>query len=230
MQRKENGMKTVQAYLKEMDREKLINEYLYENPIHLLQIEEETLTIKEVKDRIKRNLRKYIERLCTLPIETSEDGKDYILFAHRVLKDGYHDLESSLVCMQDLMEHGEDVDTYGFMFMKQNEVMGYRISDEEFTQKNIYQVLVQVLYEASFFGFEQEYLEEELQKLDESFKDIEAGNTYSAEEIWAELAIEKEERDDTADELQRKVWEATYAHDLYCKQKELKRLGIIFQK
>lgn len=229
MQRKANGMKTVQTYLKEVDRERLINEYLYENPIHLFQITDETLTIKEAKDRIKENLRKYMERLCTLPIEKSKDGKEYILFAHKVLKDGYHDVESSLVCMQDLNEQGEDVDTYGFMFMKQNEVMGYRISEEEFTQKNIYDVLVHVLYEASFFGFEQEHLEEELQKLDESLKEVEAGNTYSVEELWEELEIEQEEREDTADELQRKVWEATYAHDMYCKRKELKKLGQYFE-
>lgn len=217
-------MKTVQAYLREMDTEKLIDEYLYENPIYLFQLSEETLTIKEAKDRIKRNLQNYIERLRALPIEKTEDGKDYVLFAHRVLKDGYHEIESSLVCVQDLKEKGKDVDTYGFMFMKQNEVMGYLVSDEEFTQKNIYDVLVDVLHEASFFGFEQEYLEEELQKLDESVKEMEKGETYFVEDIWEKLGGEKEEMDPMADELQRKVWEATYAHDRYCKQRELEKL------
>lgn len=219
-------MKNVQAYLKEMDKEKLINEYLYDNPINIFKLNDESLTIKEAKDRIKGNLRKYIDRLCSLPIEKSEDGKDYMLFAHRVLKDGYHEIESSLVCIQDLKEKGEDVDTYGYMFIKQNEVMGYMISDEEFTQKNLYDVLADVLYEASFFGFEQERLEEEMQKLDESIKEVEEGNceSYTLEELREELGVEKEETDETADELQRKVWEATYAHDLYCKREELKKL------
>lgn len=219
-------MKTVQAYLREMDREKLINAYLYENPINVFKVTDETLTIKEAKDRVKGNLQKYIERLCKLPIQKSEDGKDYMLFAHSALKDGYHGIESSLVCIQDLKEKGKDVDTYGYMFIKQHEIMGYMISDEEFTQKNIYDVLVDVLCEASFFGFEQEYLEEEMRKLDDSIKEYEEGTgvSYSIEELREELGIEKEKMDEKADELQRKVWEATYAHDKYCKQKELKKL------
>ena len=106
--------------------------------------------------------------------------------------------------------------------------MGYMVSDEEFTQNNIYDVMVDVLHEASFFGFEQEYLEEEKQKLEESIKDMEAGNTYPIETLWEELGIEREEKDEMADALQRKVWEAVYAYDRYCKQKELEKMAIAF--
>ena len=219
-------MKLVQDYLKETDTDLLINQYLYAHPLKLDDLSDEEKSVKEKKKTIREKLRCYVERLRTLEIRTAENGKEYILFAHRVIGDGYGDIEYSLVCKQEVLEKGVDAQTYSYMFDRQDLIMGFMVSDTRFTQKNVLGLLGDVMHEASFFGFEQQHLEEELQKLETSAKEIEEGKavTYSAEEVWAELGIEKEEKDEKADVLQQAVWQATYEYDQYKKKKEVQAL------
>ena len=66
----------------------------------------------------------------------------------------------------------------GYEFTRQEEIVGFLVSDTEFTQREIYEVLADVLYEASFFGYEQERLEDKIQKLRRAEKAIEEGKTY----------------------------------------------------
>ena len=82
-------MKSVQEYLKEIDTERLVNEYLYAHPIQLHEVMDENIAVKKIKELAKAKLRKYIERLQSLEIEPSEDGREYVLFVHKTLKDGF---------------------------------------------------------------------------------------------------------------------------------------------
>lgn len=76
--------------------------------------------------------------------------------------------------------------------------MGFLVSDVKYTQKNIQGLLVDVMFEASFFGFEQENLELEKTKLDESVKEAKLGNVNPIEDLYDYFGIEKEAQDKTA--------------------------------
>lgn len=215
-------MKNVQQYLKEADSEKLINEYLYVYPIDVNHVFDETMSVKELKDLVKNNLRKYIERLQTMEIEPSKNGKEYALFAHKVYKEGYADEAYSLVCLQELLEKGDQAETYAYEFTKQAEIMGFFVSDADYTQKNIDGLLIDVLYEASFFGYEQQDLDEEIRILETTIENYKEGKEkfYPFDELQKEFNL-KEEKDDKADQLMHQVIEAVFEYDQYCKKKEM---------
>ncbi len=90
-----------------------------------------------------------------------------------------------------------------------------------YTQKHILDLLVDVMYEASFFGFAQEKLDEEIEKLEESIRQAKAGKTYSMDEVFEHLGLEREEKDEQADTLRYKIIEDIMAFDRYNRQKEL---------
>jgi len=219
-------MKTVQKYFKEADADQLINYYLYKHPIKLEDISDENQKISEVKNHIRTVLKEYIGRLCSMNIEVNEDGKEYILFVHKIQQDGVEEDSCSLVCLQELRDKGVAAETYSYVFDRQAKIMGVKVSDAAYTQKNLMDLLTDVMHEASFFGFEQQHLEEELQKLESSIKEFEEGTatTYTMEEVWEHFGFESEERDETADELRHAITRAVVEYNQYQKKKELQAL------
>ena len=219
-------MKTVQEYFIEADADKLINYYLYVHPVKLDDIADDSKTVSDFKEHVRNVLLKYIERLRNLEIEDSEDGKEYILFAHKMQQNGVEDESYSLVCLQELGEKGIEAETYSYIFDRQAKIMGFKVSDAAYTQKNFVGLLADVMHEASFFGIEQQHLEEELQKLEASIKEVETGTmkTYTMDEVYEHLGFEREERDEIADELQHAITRATVEYDQYQKKKELQAL------
>ena len=219
-------MKTVQEYFREADADKLVNYYLYRHPVKLEDILNENEKIIDAKNRIRKMLQKYIERLRSMDIEPGEDGKEYVLFAHKMQQDGAEEDTGSLVCLQELKDKGVVAETYSYVFDRQAKIMGFKVSDAAYTQKNLVELLTDVMYEASFFGFEQQHLDEELQKLEFSIKEFEEGTatTYTMEEVWEHFGFEKEERDETADELRHAITRAVVEYNQYQKKKELQAL------
>ena len=219
-------VKSVQEYFIEADVDKLINYYLYVHPVKLDDIADDSKTVSDLKEHVRNVLLKYIERLRNLEIEDSEDGKEYILFAHKMQQNGVEDESYSLVCLQELREKGIEAETYSYIFDRQAKIMVFKVSDAAYTQKNLVGLLADVMHEASFFGIEQQYLEEELQKVEASIKEVETGTmkTYTMDEVYEHLGFEREERDGIADELQHAITRATVEYDQYQKKKELQAL------
>ena len=219
-------MKTVQEYFRKADADKLINYYLHKHPVKLEDITQDNEKILDAKNRIRKRLQEYIERLRSMDIEDGEDGKEYILFVHKMQQDGAEEDTASLVCRQELRDKGLEAETYSYVFDRQAKIMGFKVSDAAYTQKNLIELLTDVMYEASFFGFEQQHLDEELQKLEFSIKEFEEGTatTYTMEEVWEHFGFEKEERDETADELWHAITRAVVEYNQYQKKKELQTL------
>lgn len=219
-------MKTVQECFREVNEESLIKYYLYKYPINLDEIANEDLTVKAAKELIWDKLRKYIERLRNIDIEKSRDGEDCILFYHKKMENGFSDDTSSLVHLNELIEKEEEADTYDYIFTKHAEILGFYVADTEMTQEHMIPLLTDVMHTASIFGFEQERLQEEVEKLLETAEKTESGNTvyYSLDDIRKKLGLKKEEEDPMEDELRRNVNRASFEYDEYCKKKELREL------
>ena len=219
-------MKTVQECFREVNEESLIGYYLYKYPINLDEIANEDLTVKAAKELVWDKLRKYIERLRNIEIEKSKDREDCILFYHKKMEKGFPDDTSSLVYLNELIEKADEADTYDYIFTKHAEILGFYVADTEMTQEHMIQLLTDVMNTASIFGFEQERLQEETERLLEAAEETENGNTvfYSLDDIGEKWGMKKEEEDPMEDELRRNVDRASFEYDRYCKKKELRKL------
>lgn len=215
-------MKTVQYYFKEADVESLIKHYLYKYPIHLHDLDDSLLSVKVTKEKINEKLRLFIHRLSTMKIEKGEDAE--ILFAHQILDNGIEKEIYSLVRRSDLLKKGEETEVYNYLFVRQEQVVGYYVADTKLTQRNIYGLLVDVMHTVSWFGYEQEYLEKELKQLEEignasaEYQDIH--NTL--DNLREKLGFEKRESDPNADSLKFKAADSVFEYQMYSRKKELK--------
>ena len=196
-------MKTVQETLKNINKDELIGTCFYKYPIdfdYLLFKHPEygEISINELKNRFRQNRLKTIDKLSSVDITPPEDGHQGILYAHRILKDGFDEPETELVLLDELLEKGSAAQEFAYFYTPQSEIAGFLIADTPYTQQHLYSLLADVLYEASFFGSEQEYLEEEIKKLEKSREEVEEEKCYTSEEVFDHLKEEfglEEDRD-----------------------------------
>lgn len=191
-------MKTLQETLKTIDRTRLINEMFEYNHLPLYEFEKKVdkkISIGDFIERFKKCYNNFIDRLISLQPQADDIG---IFFVHEKYDTTFDNNEYCLVYRDEVLEHGEKVQSYAFEFIKQEEIAGYLISDAKTTQDNLYELLAYILNEASFFGFENERLDEEKKKLEESIKEIEEGKAklIDAKELFNEFDMDFEEEDD----------------------------------
>ena len=129
-------LKTIQEHLREIDRARLIEEYHY-----------------RIRDRIAEEyLNVEHSELADL---TLEDGKVGLLYLYDRITDAL-DYGTEPCCvfvrLDDVREHGADAQNYAYDLYAQLEIMGFLVSDDEYTQQNIYDLMVDVMFEASWFN------------------------------------------------------------------------------
>lgn len=180
----DDGMRTVQEILKNMDEEKLINAYLYRFPINVQDCNGNEAKIGEVKATIHKGMHKYLERLRNLPI--MKDNDQGIFFVHRCIEDDMNGQTFQLIFLNELKENREATESYGCDFIEQAKIMGYWVAETPLTKYYLEDLIVDILYEASFFGPSQEHLQEEKDKLNQMIADDDS-ETISAEDFFAEL-------------------------------------------
>jgi hypothetical protein len=216
-------MRTIQEYLKEADMDRLVKEFFKTHPAKYESEDRMNLSVRQIRENMENHLVEYIHRLQSIKILPSEDKKEAILFAHKYLHDGIADVAYSLLHEQELLEKGTEASTYAYEFCSQAEIMGYLVSDADLTQKNIYGLMVDVMWEASFFGYEEEELENERKKLEETITEAESGKVISTtiEELFGER---EEQTDELEEQLYHKCMDAAINYDGYCKKKEMEIL------
>jgi hypothetical protein len=220
-------MKTIQEYLKGADVVRLVQEYFTIHPINYGAIsDKDNLTVNQIRTIGENRMTEYIHKLQSLEITPSDDGKEYILFAHKCIIEGIEDEAYSLVCKQELLEKGTEATTYAYEYSKHSEVMGYMVSEAEFTQKNIYGLMADVLFESSFFGYDEKDLEKARQELEESIEEVKNGKTVevSMEELFEN---EKEDTDEIEERLYNEFTDAENNYDWYCLKKEMEILKML---
>lgn len=220
-------MRTVQQVLKELDADRLIDTYLRDNPIEYTQNDNLLdRTVRDIRDTVRGNLHRYINRLREMQVTEPEEGQQGILYAHRALKEGFSSQAFNLVHLDELLDRGAECENYAYEFTPQSEIMGFWIADSPMTQRYIYDLMADVLAEASFFGFEQEDLPAQKAKLMDSLEEVRNGTAECLS--WEEVKAELETGDFTFDEespdeeaLRRAAWEAEWAYSRHSREKEL---------
>ena len=229
-------MKTVQEYLKSLEIETLINTY-YDRIKNLCFNSEsyKDMTIQEIEIYSKNKISDFIHKLQNLEIQKSDH--EYMLLAY----EGYFDSNTtesifSLIRLDKLssIKEGTDdefnkIESYGYEFSPQAEIVGYKVSDNDYTQKNIYDLMADVLFESSFFGYEEDDKKEELNELKEAIEEV---KEYEKEgkslpsfdfEEWADgLGIYRP--DEVEESISRRVTEAIIEYNKYSFIKEMRKI------
>ena len=184
----------------------------------------------EIKRKERKIIEEYIDRLINLEIETSDIKDSYVVFAYKTFINDSEGIDYSIIYTKEILKKEITDDTlincYSCILTEQKEIMGHLVADTDLTKKNIYGLLAFILHEASWFGFSNEHLEEEKEKLEKSMKEIDEGTceTLSMEEVEKELGIIPEEKDEIAEELYRKILRKISDFHLYGLRKEVKAI------
>lgn len=224
-------MKTIQQFLIETDHKSIESVYFYKYPINLWEIcELDDFTIGELNSRLSSRFQEFLNNLCKMDVEKTTK-KQGALFLYKSQKESITLGKTvGLIYLDELMETDDlyNLPTYAYEFTEQKEALGFLVSDNKFTQDNIMDVIVDFLHEVSIFGYNQEKLNDELEKLNNSINESEAHPermvTYSHEELCKEFGIPITEEYPEEDEKKRKFYEAGMEYTQYCKSIELQRI------
>ena len=158
-------MKTVQQHFREANIDSLIERYMFTHPITIspnLDIGED-YKISFLVSRLKANLLRLIQNIQTCKIK--DDNEDWIFFAHHSSMDADDDIQFAFVKKSELQNQDVKTESYSYEFCKIEETAGSYVADTELTLYYLEDLLVDYLFESSFFGYDQEYLDEHLNKL-----------------------------------------------------------------
>ena len=211
-------MKAVQEVLKVIDEKELIDNYLATYPISIDDFDE-NITVGEVRKYSIDRLHQYLAHLKAMKIKS--DDNQGIFFISRKIEDETGDTVTNLVFINDLKKYGVQSESYAFEFTPQPEIMGWLIADNILTQNHLNDLLVEILYESSFFGFKQEGLKKEIDELASSIKEIDnnLGKALSFDEFQKEFDFDKQ--DPKEEKLEVKVIQDKIEYSEYSRKKEL---------
>ena len=105
-----------------------------------------------------------------------------------------------------------------------DEIMGYYIAETEMTIRNINDVLAQIIYEMTFFGYSQEDIEKGRLELEEAAKEADKGKTIPAEKLFADLGIEPQPCEEEDIEMLRKIYSLENEYNQYWLRKEVEKV------
>ena len=214
-------MRTVQDILRELDTDRLIDTYLYDHPIQYGEWKDRT--VSEIQDHCQEKLRAFIGKLRTIQIKPPEDGWISLFFVHRCIRDECDDVSFHLIYLDEFREKGYDCQSYSYEFMDQAEIMGFYVAETPLMTHYLYDLAAVIMEEASFFGFEQQYLQEECEELGRRLKEIKDGTAelLSWDEIKSEWDGLMDEESEDEKELHEKVRQAWIEYSEHSKRKEL---------
>ena len=219
-------MKTVQECLIELDTTELVDEYFYEHPVDYDYLEEpiKQLSVYDIQERSRKHLRDYIEYLRAIQVKNDEDGRKGLLFVFRMLH-GFSDIDlvHELVYIDELMRDGTKAEGYSYILTDPAEVMGFYVADTPLTQHSIVYLIVNVLFEASFFGWTSEDVKrerdltfaEDSDTEDDSVDGIDLEYIHNYKQSPVELESPEEKRlHERADEAENAYFEESRRNEL----------------
>ncbi|SCW49735.1 hypothetical protein SAMN02910456_01445 [Ruminococcaceae bacterium YRB3002] len=243
-------MKTVKDYIISLDTDLLVREFYYYHsdtlyacyygkPLREPDGRTKSVTVFCYAEDQINQLREYIEYLKRVEITEQEDGKQGIIYAYSVLSGGWLSATAytELIYKDELLKDPDNCEAYGYMFNKFSEILGFLVADNKFTQSHIYKVIADVLWEASWTGYRQEGLQEELDNLEEfeNAKEENLNHYDSVEEMFTDLMGEDGYRDmidrrhQETDESQKLLDEVRQAKIAYEKCSRLRERQMILE-
>ena len=219
-------MKTVKEYLLSVDRNALLDTYLHDYPIPLLEIACFKTTLPEAMAKLRSKVNEFIEHITSLePVKTV----DCVLFVHELYGDGAPPVKTSLCSIKEIVRH-EVPKPYGWIAAYWDESIGFYVSEDKLTQFHILHLLAELIHQATLFGWTEEEVMNELNcaedSLRESEKDVRAGKVDRRpfEEVLKSLGWPFSPKDPEKEALKHVVDDAKMEYESYCYIKAAKRV------
>ena len=114
-------MKTVQQWLREIDRQELVNTYQFLYPPEFWRLKNEEISVAEVYRRQAELLNDFIDEL--LKLTPSQEDTQMIFLATSAYKDGLPDEQALLIAVDELDENSLP-ESYGWMLTDREELVG----------------------------------------------------------------------------------------------------------
>lgn len=175
-------MKNVQYYLKKYDKERLAIEYFNKyllKPDYIMNRKFNKMTIYEYRNYCIRGIKKYINRLCKLKtIQLSEKEQFVFIRTDPRMNDYDDNTDFSMYKYTDVFSKKKHIIPYGYTFTHQDKIMSYLIADTYINKCHLNDVLVDILWEASFTGYGKNH-DKKTDKINESLHHIEEGKEKS---------------------------------------------------
>ena len=217
-------MKTVQEWLRKGNAEAMIDRYLMEYPIDFPMLENKERTVAEITEEVRENLRSLIHFLRSMKAVPT-DRK--IFFAVRA-RDGQHSKVKATLAHKDDLLKDDLPEHYAWDVTEWEQVLGYPVAETKLATDHIETVLTQVLHEMTFFGSDYPTWHQRKAEVEESLREAqresENGVFYTTEEVFGKYGLPKDEPDEIADELSRKVVAAENEYNLYFRCREAARV------
>jgi hypothetical protein len=141
---------------------------------------------------------------------------------------GEGSIDYFLIYDGDVLKDGLEAQAYAYDFSEQAEVMGFPVTENRFTQSGIYGLMADVLYEASFFGFREEYRDEALGVFGQTIRNIDKTKAITPDEFGKLFQSEscivpgKEYLEEKA--LRVEAEKAILKYNVYCRNREVKEI------
>lgn len=209
-------MQTVQEAFKNVDVEDLIDRYLLKHEIMYDYLDDKNVTVKEVEDQYRQELKKIIEEFRKLP--ASKPKVDKIFYIYRCCDEFMISTETDLVYLDELEKEGNHAQSHEFEIFENDlaEVLDFKIADTRLTKYYLNDILVFIMYELieareAGDNIDSPEIEEELQKL----------HLIDDEQIEKRLGHPIDKLSDKEIKLKENITEAKMAFEEYSRKNEL---------
>ena len=227
-------MKTIQEVIRELDPEKIESAYFCEHDSEIWELPSDKydgITLREYKEQRSKNFQCFLRSLLDITAKP-EEGRDNILFLSKALEED--DLAIHLAYSDEIL-NAESFDydhfnTYDFSLTPRDVAMSFLVSDNKLTQDNLMKLVVEFLWEISFYGYDEENVRREAEELDRRMKNFEEHPEKGrpADEVFEEFRVKhglpKEEVYPREDEFRDRKVAAEIEYAQYCRAIELERI------
>lgn len=217
-------MKTVQQWLQSLDESQLTGTYFAEHPVNFETIRETGLTLAFIREAERKHFQEFLKRMEELPAKQLPNDTVNVFFGCNAYREGTSGIDVYMCKLGDIMKPGSP-QTYSWIVADQDEVLNSLVADTELTKKEIYSVIANILYEATFFGYTQQEIETERKKLDESLAEsldeAERGDTITLDAFRKSLGLEPEPKDVEGEKLLKKITCAENEYNQFCLDREI---------
>ena len=236
-------MKTVQECLRDLDTEKLIDAYLAKETLHKEMVASmktrDNIIARDLWLKYRNSIREYIEYLREVPIEPAEEPA--VLYVYEdVSLTWQHGRYHGLVYIPELEEKGVEAEDYSYVLCPHAQVAGFLVADTKRTQENLLDLMTDVLYEASFFGYTKEDQDEAIKEMEEAENEMEAEEEdceadegvkdgEPEEDILDEPEVKRPEREEKAEEetaLEKAYRKASDEYAAFLRKKALREVFV----
>lgn len=225
-------MKTIQEVIRGMNPDVIERAYFFQHPVKYDELRENLndKTVGELRKMRSELFRGFVESLLSLTPKPL-DGKQEILFLTKTdRRDERYEL--CLIHQDELLSANlpghECVESYAFELTPREEAMSFLVADNKLTQDHLTTVVIEFLWEISFFGYDEESVRKEAEELKKSLEEAETHKGRPADEFFEEMREKygwpKEEVYSREKELKDAIYEADRAYYDYCRGIELTRI------